>query len=518
IPLSCDFQTKFYKFSAISHFSILKMFVKLRYYDIARQINTFVWRSCSNCKIQSCTTPIKNSAAFERNGERLSRLEIRRHLGTVSHVGKRFSSTSLYTPSSEGEHVPFVLKPELDFNTIMLEEEKFKKSIEAREIKGINISEMISIWNEVCNLEEQKNEMERKRKALNTRAKQLSKQKGEAGTKEKIQLEGRKIREEVKRVNSTLNDLMNRLYPLALALPNHLHNAVPIGEENIEKESFGGKLTSPASQEQHPCLSVHNPMVHPGYQYTEGDLVLKEYDLISSVSSHLTSNGFTRFSMPDMYKPITMEALGLNPENSNESYVVQTSENIMHLAGTSPMGFLAYYMMSVLEASDLPQRSFAVGRHYNASKESSNFEGLHNQFQDSRGEIFGVSEGTEDASNALLFQYLDMLIDLILTFDIPFRTVEVSSRNLLPCMHRMMSVEVWLPSEENYVEVANVCNCTDFISRRLKIRYPINPRESAVQSRKRSFVHTIHGTALKPSVLLSALLDHGALDVKEARS
>eukprot|EP00057_Strongylocentrotus_purpuratus_P031598 XP_785096.2 PREDICTED: serine--tRNA ligase, mitochondrial [Strongylocentrotus purpuratus] len=501
----------------------MEMCVKLRSFDVARRINSYMHIRKMHYSVMS----VRNSAPSQRNDDRLPCLEVRRHRGAglrnekgVTVAPRRCSSTSLYTPPAEGENVPFVLKPELDFNALLRDGEKFEKSIEARnmELEGINIPEMISIWKEVCDLEEQKNQMERKKKALNTRAKELSKQKGGSVTKEKVQLEGRKIREEVKSLNTSLNGLMNRLYPLALALPNSLHSAVPVGDENVVKETVGDGLVSLESRKEHPSISTHHPMVHPGYCYTEGELVIKELDLVSSAASHLASNGFTRFAMPDMYKPLLREALGLNAEEFNETYAIQTRENLMHLAGTSPMGFLAYYMNSVLEASDLPQRCFAVGRHYNAAAESAKFQGLHHQYQDSRLEIFGVSEGAEDSSNALLFQYLHIVTDLISTFDLPFRVVEVSSKNLLPCMHRQMAVELWIPSERNYIEVANVCNCTDFISRRLKIRYPTNPRESAAQSRKRSFGHTIHGTALKTSVLLSAMLDYGALDLKEAKS
>lgn len=422
-----------------------------------------------------------------------------------------FLSTSLYTPPEAGEKVPIVLKPDLDFDAILRDRDQFEESVRARNMKGVDIPKLVSIWEQVRQLEEEKSSLEGKKKALNKRAKELSKQKTDSATKERVQEEGRRIREAVKGVNNSLNDLMSSLYPLALSLPNLLHIEVPIGDVNRVIESVGVGERPTGAVPQHSCLSTEHALVHPGFAYTQGDLVLREQELLSTVSSQLTSCGFTRYSMPDMYKPIAIEALGLSVEDSNETYAIETSESTMHLAGTSPMGFLAYYMMSVLEASDLPHRCFAVGRHYNAMAESSEFRGLHHQFQESRVELFGVSDGREAASDALLSQYVHILREIVSGFGIPFRIVEVSSSKLLPCMHRMTALEVWMPSVQSYVEVGNVCSCTDFISRRLKIRYPANPRESAVQSRKRNFAHTIHGTALKSSVLLSALLENEAL-------
>ncbi|XP_072172065.1 serine--tRNA ligase-like [Diadema setosum] len=425
-----------------------------------------------------------------------------------------YSTSALYTPPAEGENFPFVLKPELDFDVLFLHQRtQLEESAQARNMSGIDISQMLSLWQDVRRLEEQKKAMEMERKSLNSRAKELSKQRGAAQVeKEEIKHKGRQLREDLKGLNSSLSDLMNSLYPLALALPNHLHPDVPRGSEDRVIETVGGELRHASSDDiKHSGVSSHHPLVHKGYAYTEGDLVLREMDLVSLVSRQLSNEGFSRFSLPDMYKPVALEALGMSPENVDQTYAIETSENIMHLSGTAAVGFYAYYMMTVLETSDLPQRCFAVGRTYDPSEESLTFSGLHHQFQQSQVEMFGLCEGSESSSSAVFSQYVQSLRRSFTDFGVPFRIVDVCGARLLPSMHRKQVFQVWIPSEGDYVEAGSVCSCTDYVSRRLKIRYPANPRESAAQSRRRKFVHTIHGSALKTSVVLSSILEHEAL-------
>lgn len=130
----------------------MEMCVKIRSFDVARRINSYMHIR----KMHYAFMSARNSAASQRNDDRLSCLEVRRHRGaglcnekgvTLAplRIEHRCSSTSLYTPPAEGENVPFVLKPELEFNALLRDEEKFEKSIEARnmEVEGINIPEMV---------------------------------------------------------------------------------------------------------------------------------------------------------------------------------------------------------------------------------------------------------------------------------------------------------------------------------------------------------------------------------------
>jgi seryl-tRNA synthetase len=61
-------------------------------------------------------------------------------------------------------------------------------------------------------------------------------------------------------------------------------------------------------------------------------------------------------------------------------------------------------------------------------------------------------------------------------------------------------LEVWIPSQETYREISSCSNCTDFQSRRAKIRF----KEEGASI----FVHTLNGSALAAGRALIALIEN----------
>ncbi|XP_022089117.1 serine--tRNA ligase, mitochondrial-like isoform X2 [Acanthaster planci] len=423
-------------------------------------------------------------------------------------VAKHFSS-ALYTPLSEADHVPFVLKPEIDFDGIFGDLSELEKNLDARGHK-VNVSKLISLWGKLQKFEQEKSCIEDRRSKVNEDIKRLRKKGGAKEQKDKLQQMGKSLREELRQINFSIASLSDEFYPAVLKLPNKLHPAVPCGSMLKILETFGTdkeeKSDKPKEQSPNIFLTESHPMSHGGYAYLEHEAALLELALTQWVKQQLLDQGFTPLSCPAMYKSIALESLGLDPDNSNETYAIETHENVQYLAGVSSLAFVAYFMMSVVEASDLPYRCFTVGRSYKQHQESTYFEGLQESFQSQRVELFGVCENTEAASNALFNQFLSTARGLLSLLPLHGRIVEVPSARLLPSMYRKCAIEVWIPDAGKFVEVASVSNCTDYISRRVKMRYPAIPSQKAAQSRQRNFPHTVHCTALDTSVILAALL------------
>ena len=106
---------------------------------VVRQLTTKI---CGNC-LRRVHFAALISAAPERKAEGCVRQKFRRNPTQSSRRVNRFSSSALFTPPEEGEHVPFVLKPEIDFNTILRERGKFEESVQARRIDGVDINKTV---------------------------------------------------------------------------------------------------------------------------------------------------------------------------------------------------------------------------------------------------------------------------------------------------------------------------------------------------------------------------------------
>ena len=78
--------------------------------------------------------------------------------------------------------------------------------------------------------------------------------------------------------------------------------------------------------------------------------------------------------------------------------------------------------------------------------------------------------------------------------------VELCSGDLGFSAAKTYDLEVWIPSQETYREISSCSNCTDFQSRRAKIRF----KEEGASI----FAHTLNGSALAAGRALIALIEN----------
>ncbi|XP_072014677.1 serine--tRNA ligase-like [Amphiura filiformis] len=457
------------------------------------------------------TSPIENSAEFNNieiqlnNCHTCTCVSHHKSLKSENFLKRRVNfaafhrrySSYLFTPSAEGEHAAFIMKPEIDFETLRIKMKEMEDSVKFRSM-DVNVEVVISMWDEIQQMEEQKKQLENERKKIKFR-------KGDKVSDEdmkKAKAQGRALREELRTVNSRISELTDQLYPMALRLPNFLHGDVPLGTDPVELESFtghGGELKTVrfGKQESHE-------LAHPGFVYLEDEGALLEQALLRWAAHQLNKKGFIRFSSPDKFKPIALEALGLDPDGTNQTYAVKTNEDSTYLTGASPIAFAAYFMMTVVDATNLPQRCYTVGKHYNSKNDTGRFDGFHNSFQTNKVEVCGLSEESIATSDMIFRQYVSLLKDLYSELPLKCRLLEIPSSQLLPSMYRKCTLEIWLPKTAEYVEAASVYSCTDYISRRLKIRHIGEGEDLTKHKSNRRFVHTVHGQFIDTGVLIEA--------------
>ena len=78
--------------------------------------------------------------------------------------------------------------------------------------------------------------------------------------------------------------------------------------------------------------------------------------------------------------------------------------------------------------------------------------------------------------------------------------MELCSGDLGFSAAKTYDLEVWIPSQESFREISSCSNCTDFQSRRAKIRFKENG--------KSRFVHTLNGSALAAGRTLIAIIEN----------
>ncbi|XP_071821159.1 uncharacterized protein [Apostichopus japonicus] len=461
-----------------------------------------------HCLMQFDCLVTRTGLCIERNAAISRRLKFNILKSSERSIVSK-SSPGIFTPASKGVEVPFVIKPDLNLDVCFGSQlDDLKLSIQARK-QNADLTEMIKVWKNVQELEEMRAKIETDRRKNRTRAKDLSKKKIMTDSKDvKGQREeGKRLREDLKKVNAEINSLLDRLYPLALSLPNQLHPDVAIGTKNRiitdSQKTFSEKRLMTGKRDE--SISEEHPLVQEGTCYLQADAPHTEQRILDIAEDFLTQKGFTPLSCPDMVKQYALDALGQDFREQREAFFVDTKESEMCLTGLSPLSFYVYYMMSVLESNDLPERCFSIGRSYNANYVSEEFKGLHQQYQGNQVQFLCLFENSYQEEEAFYSNLLETLTEFYTNLGITFRVVEIASENLLSSVYRQNAIQIWLPSIQNFVDVGHLTSCCDFVSRRLMIKYPAKPTQTAAESRIRKYPYSIHGTMVKCNVLLDHL-------------
>ena len=110
-----------------------------------------------------------------------------------------------------------------------------------------------------------------------------------------------------------------------------------------------------------------------------------------------------------------------------------------------------------------------------------------------------VFSNLEDADK-IHRQLLEIEKEILTKLEIPFRVIDVATGDLGSSAARKFDCEAWIPSSNEFKELTSTSNCSEFQSRRLKIRTRLND--------KINYVATLNGTLLAVTRTIVALLEN----------
>jgi seryl-tRNA synthetase len=110
-----------------------------------------------------------------------------------------------------------------------------------------------------------------------------------------------------------------------------------------------------------------------------------------------------------------------------------------------------------------------------------------------------IFSNIEDADK-LHTELLEIEKEILTKLELPFRVIDVATGDLGSSAARKFDCEAWIPSSNEYRELTSTSNCTEFQSRRLKIR--------TRSKDKTNYVSTLNGTLLAVTRTIVALLEN----------
>ncbi|XP_072032567.1 serine--tRNA ligase, mitochondrial-like [Amphiura filiformis] len=325
-----------------------------------------------------------------------------------------------------------------------------------------------------------------------------------------------KSNEVLQRLGAEIGGKQHELYQCAAMLPNRTHPQVPLDEdaEPTLIELVGTKPNFDFPIKNHIDLGEDLDILrikHLGHitghrsYYLKGAGAQLEEALVQYTLDRLLAKGFKMISVPDIVKPVPFEGCGMRTKGLHtQVYKIDADRHPggYCLSGTAEVGIAGYFMDRTFELGELPQKVAAVSRCFRAETSGlSEARGLYRVHQFTKVEMFAVvADEHGDESETIFQEFHQIQRDLFTELGLHFQILDMPAHDLGAPAYRKFDMEAWMPARKAYGEISSTSNCTDYQSRRLKIKYKTSSGDTR-------FVHTLNGTACAVPRMIIAILE-----------
>lgn len=233
----------------------------------------------------------------------------------------------------------------------------------------------------------------------------------------------------------------------------------------------------------------------------KGALAKLERALIQfMMDCHTNEGNFEEVVVPNLVNRDSMIGTGQLPKFENDMYYCQDQD--LFLIPTAEVPLINLYRDLVIDESELPLLNVACTPCYRkeAGASGRDNKGLIRMHQFNKVELVGIS--SEKTSDSTLEYMLASAESVLKALELPYRVVRLCGGELGFSANKTFDLEIWLPSQNTYKEIASCSNCGDFQSRRANIRY----RDKT--SGKLKYPHTLNASGVAIGRTMAAILEN----------
>ncbi len=393
----------------------------------------------------------------------------------------------------------------LDINFIIENADAVKKAVQSKGVV-VDLDTLVKKSAEIKPLLIKAQQLREKR---NNFAKEVSLAKN--GERAPLIEKGKALKLELESVESELKKLHDIVHPLLLSIPNPAKSDVKIGKDDTENDVIR-KYSTPTKFEFTPkdhialgesldIIDIERAAKVSGarFYYLKNDGVMLEWALVRFAFDTLIKEGFTPVTPPVLIKRETMQGLGYMENGGDEDMFQIPSDNLV-LVGTAEQSLVPMHMDETLDIKELPKRyvGFSPSFRREAGSYGKDTKGILRVHQFNKIEMVSyVSKGSDDKEHEYMLSLEEKFFQAL---EIPYQVIKMCTGDLGFPAARKYDIEAWIPTQEKYREVTSTSTCTDFQSRRLKIRY----REGD----KTEYVNVLNGTAFAVGRTIIAILEN----------
>lgn len=338
---------------------------------------------------------------------------------------------------------------------------------------------------------------------------------GNMASKSGEEFEG--LQRDVKHINEKLEELEqdlnnnNELNELLNMLPNIPDEEVPYGmDESMNKLVRTYGETNPnALNKQHFELGTKLNLMDfeqtakiSGARFVtlKGDLAKLERALINfMIDVHTKEFDFFEISPPVLVRDNAMYNAGQLPKFAEESFATTNGYRLIPTAEVSLVNIVAD---TIIPREKLPMRYVAYTPCFRSEAGSSGRDtrGMIRLHQFGKVELVSITTPEESKNE---HEYITNASETILQkLNLPYRVMLLCTGDMGFAAKKTYDIEVWLPGQKQYREIASCSNCGDFQARRMKARY------KEFGSNETTLVHTLNASGLPIGRTMVAILEN----------
>ncbi len=370
----------------------------------------------------------------------------------------------------------------------------------------VDIDKIVELYNE-------RKEKIQKFESLRARQNEVSKLIPTTDDKTSLLEEMKNVKEEIKKLEPSIETLEKEIEELALLVPNPPLDSVPEGkdeESNKVIKTHGKKPKFDFEPKDHielgkslDIIDIERGVRASGarFYYLKNEAALLEFALIQHIIHKLNSKGFSPIIPPVLVKEEAMYATGFFPADRNEIYHVNPEDDDLYLVGTSEVPLTMLHAKEILEEEKLPLRycGFSTCFRREAGSYGKDTAGIIRVHQFDKIEMFSFCHPDKSAEEHELIRETEEEIMQELGFH--YQIVNICGGDLGAPAAKKYDIEVWIPTQEKFRELTSCSNCTNYQSRRSKIKF--KNKEG-----KNENLHTLNGTAVAIGRTLVAILEN----------